>query len=161
MSTYMLRAWGNRNSISLLIVKRGTNRFTTAPMLLDMTLRLLVFIMLIIDMAGITSVLLRPVATDTPQDLTVRTRRISSATSTPRRTLARSPSRSARRLLTPHTLRSVRRLSPLTVRKLMRRFITAPMLLVMTHRLWLMEIMAAMAVMAVMEVIIRSFILKI
>merc|ERR1712128_180862 len=130
--------------LSLLIVKRNTNRFTTAPMLLDMTLRLLVFIMEIIAMEDITSVLLRPVATDTPQDLTVRTRRTSSATSTPRRTLARSPSRSARRLLTPHTLRSVRRSSQLTVRKLMRRFITAPMLLVMTHRLWLMDIMAVM-----------------
>merc|ERR1712098_181428 len=41
-------------------------------------------------------------------DHTVRTRRTSSATSTPRRTLARSPSRSARRLLTLPTSRSVK-----------------------------------------------------
>merc|ERR1719317_985603 len=56
--------------------------------------------------------------------LTVRTRRTSSATSTPRRTPARYPSKSVRRLWTPHTLRSVRKSSPLTVRRHMRRFTT-------------------------------------
>merc|ERR1712243_466306 len=70
-------------------------------------------------------------------DHTARTRRTSSATSTPRRTLARSPSRSARRLLTPPTSRSVKKLSPLTVKSHTRRFTTVP-------RLLLMDIMVVM-----------------
>merc|ERR1712002_925732 len=73
-------------------------------------------------------------------DHTARTRRTSSATSTPRRTLARS----ARRLLTPPTSRSVKKLSPLTVKSHTRRFTTVPMLLVMILRLLLMDIMVVM-----------------
>merc|ERR1719308_772475 len=48
-----------------------------------------------------TSVPLILVTMDTPVVLTVKTRRRSSATSTPRKTLARSPSRLARKLWTP------------------------------------------------------------
>merc|ERR1712168_1130955 len=69
-------------------------------------------------------------------DHTARTRRTSSATST--------PSRSARRLLTPPTSRSVQKLSPLTVKSHTRRFTTVPMLLVMILRLLLMDIMVVM-----------------
>merc|ERR1719347_605519 len=60
-----------------------------------------------------TSVLLTLVTMDTPAVLTVKTRRRSSATSTPRRTPVRSPSRLARRLWTPSILKSVRRESTL------------------------------------------------
>merc|ERR1719187_3221164 len=77
-------------------------------------------------------------------DHTARTRRTSSATSTPRRTLARSPSRSARRLLTPPTSRNVKKLLPLTVKSHTRRFTTVPMLLGMILRLLLMDIMVVM-----------------
>merc|ERR1719244_2433370 len=136
---------------SLLIVRRNTSRSTTALMLLAMTLRLLVFTILVIAMADTTSVMLMLEVMDTLQDPTARTRRTSSATSTPRKTLARSLSRSARRLLTPHTLRNVKKSSPLIVRRHMRRFTTVPMLLVMIPRLLLMDIMV------VTEVITRIF----
>merc|ERR1719419_1846285 len=76
--------------------------------------------------------------TDTPVALTVRTRRRSSAISTPRRTPARSPSRLARRLLTQFMLRSVKRESILIVRSLMREDTTAPELLIITLRLLLL-----------------------
>merc|ERR1719369_162019 len=61
----------------------------------------------------------------TPAVLTVRTRRRSSATSTPRRTPVRFPSKPARRLLTQSTLSSVRKESILSVRRLMKEDITA------------------------------------
>merc|ERR1712098_708880 len=67
----------------------------------------------------------------------VMTRRTKSATSTPRRTPARSPSSNVRRLLTLPILRSVRRSLLLTVRKPMRRFIIAAMLSVTTLKLLL------------------------
>merc|ERR1711976_438455 len=76
--------------------------------------------------------------TDTQAVLTVRIRRRSSATSTLRRTLARSPSRLARRLLTQSTLRSVRRESILTVRSPMRGDTTALEWLIITLRLLLL-----------------------
>merc|ERR1712121_547117 len=119
---------------------------TTALMLLAMTLRLLGFTILVTAMVDTTSVMLMLEVMDTLLDPTVRTRRTNSATSILRKTLARSPSRSARRLLTPHTLRSVKKLSPLTVRRHMRRFTTVPMLLVMIPRLLLMDIMVVMVV---------------
>merc|ERR1711862_685342 len=125
---------------------RNTGRFTTALMLLAMTLRLLVFTILVTATVDTTSAMLMLEAMDTLPDLTVKTRRTSSATSTPRRTLVRSPSKSARRLWPPHTLRSVKKSSPLTVRRLMRRFTTVPMLLVMIPSLLLMNIMAVMVV---------------
>merc|ERR1719228_506068 len=54
---------------------------------------------------------------DTTVVLSVKTRRSRSATSIPMRTLARSPRQLAKRLLPPFTLRSVRKLSTLFVRK--------------------------------------------
>merc|ERR1712034_211130 len=67
----------------------------------------------------------------------LKTRRRSSATSTPRKTLARSPSRLARKLLTPSLLKSVKRESTLFVRKLMREVTTALVLLIIIQRLLL------------------------
>merc|ERR1719419_593338 len=69
---------------------------------------------------------------DTLAVLTVRTRRRSSATSTPRRTPVKSPSKLARRLLTQSTLSSVRKESILSVRRLMKEDITAHVLLLTT-----------------------------
>merc|ERR1712111_183068 len=71
---------------------------------------------------------------DTPADPIVKTRRRSSATSTPRRTPVRSPSRLARRLLTLSTSRNVRRESTLSAMKLMKEVITAPVWLITTQR---------------------------
>merc|ERR1712111_335991 len=71
---------------------------------------------------------------DTPADPIVKTRRRSSATSTPRRTPVRSLSRLARRLLTLSTLRNVRRGSTLSAMKLMREVITAPVWSITTPR---------------------------
>merc|ERR1712236_79157 len=82
--------------------------------------------------------------------ISVMTRRSNSATNTPRKTLARSPSRLARKLWTPSILRSVRRESTHIVRKHKKDIITALVLLDMTQSLWLMDIMT------VMEVAIRS-----
>merc|ERR1712112_582589 len=76
--------------------------------------------------------------TDTQAVLTVRIRRRSSATSTPRKTHAKSPSRLARRLLTQSTLRSVRRESILTVRSPMKEDTTALEWLIITLRLLLL-----------------------
>merc|ERR1711970_174146 len=64
-------------------------------------------------------------------------RRTKSATSIPTRTLERSPRQLARRLLTPFTLRSVRKLSTLFVRKLISSIITVSMLLDMNQMLLL------------------------
>merc|ERR1711976_324191 len=75
--------------------------------------------------------------TDTQAVLTVRIRRRSSATSTPRRTLARYPNRVVRRLLTQSMLRSVRRESTLTVRSPMKEGTTALEWLIITPRLLL------------------------
>merc|ERR1711970_1226062 len=75
--------------------------------------------------------------------LSVKTRRSRSATSIPMRTLARSPKQLARRLLTPFTLRSVRKLSTLFVRKLTSSIITVSMLLDMNQML-LLDLLAFM-----------------
>merc|ERR1711930_44200 len=99
-----------------------------------------------------TSVPLILVTMDTPVVLTVKTRRRSSATSTPRKTLARSPSRLARRLWTPSLLKSVKRESTLFVRKLMREVTTALVLLIIIQRLLLPLI--TQDIMRLMEVII-------
>merc|ERR1712029_1023044 len=80
---------------------------------------------------------------DTPADPIVKTRRRSSATSTPRRTPVRSPSRLARRSLTLSTLRNVRRGSTLSAMKLMREVITAPVWSITTPRLLLLLNMEA------------------
>merc|ERR1719427_1439998 len=82
--------------------------------------------------------------------LTVKTRRRSSATSTPRKTLARSPSRLARKLWTPSILKSVRRESTPIVRNHIRGVTTALVLLIIIPRLLLLlitqDIMRAMEV---------------
>merc|ERR1711972_812772 len=92
------------------------------------------------------------VTMDTPVVLTAKTRRRSSATSTPRKTLARSPSRLARKLWTPSLLKSVKRESTLFVRKLMREVTTALELLIIIQRLLLPLI--TQDIMRLMEVII-------
>merc|ERR1712055_623555 len=66
------------------------------------------------------------------------TRRNNSATSTPRKTLARSPSRLARKLWTPSTLRNVKKESIHIVRKHMREVIIALVLLIITLTLLLL-----------------------
>merc|ERR1712058_124081 len=101
-----------------------------------------------------TSVLPILVTMDTPVVLTVKTRRRSSATSTPRKTLARSPSRLARKLWTPSLLKSVKRESTLFVRKLMREVTTALVLLIIIQRLLLPLI--TQDIMKLMEAIITN-----
>merc|ERR1712058_87670 len=96
---------------------------------------------------------------DTPVVLTVKTKRRSSATSTPRKTLARSPSRLARKLWTPSLLKSVKRESTLFVRKLMREVTTALVLLIIIQRLLLPLI--TQDIMRPMEAIITSYFFKI
>merc|ERR1719234_821808 len=120
------------------------NRSTTTLILSKESLKLLMLIMktmLVIT----TSVPLILVTTATPVVLTVKTRRRSSATSTPRRL--------ARRLWKPSILKSVRRESILFVRSHMREVITALVLLIITQRLWLLLI--TQDIMRVMEVITR------
>merc|ERR1712215_195838 len=87
------------------------------------------------------------------------TRRSNSATSIPRKTLARSPSRLARKLWTPSILRSVRRESTHIVRKHMREVIIALVLLIITLRLLLLLIIPD--IMRVMGIIIIRYKLKI
>merc|ERR1712090_91036 len=89
--------------------------------------------------------------------LTVKTRRRNSAMGTPRRTLARSPSRLARRSWTPSILKRVRRESTLFVRSHMREVITALVLLIITQRLW--PLLITLDIMRVMEVITRKLFL--
>merc|ERR1712215_452113 len=91
----------------------------------------------------------------TPVDLSVMTRRSNSATSTPRKTLARSPSRLARKLWTPSMLRSARRESTHIVRKHTREVIIALVLLIITLRLLLLRIIPD--IMRVMEIIITRY----
>merc|ERR1712106_1087005 len=74
---------------------------------------------------------------DTTMVLSVKTRRSRSATNIPMRTHARSPRQLARRLLTPSTLRSVRKSSTLFVRKLTSSIIPVSMLLGMNQMLLL------------------------
>merc|ERR1719347_1597227 len=80
---------------------------------------------------------------DTTAVLSVKTRRSRSATSIPMRTLARSQRQLARRLLTPFSLRSVRKLSTLFVMKLTSSIITVSMLLGMNLML-LLDLLAFM-----------------
>merc|ERR1719347_2493910 len=80
---------------------------------------------------------------DTTVVLSVKTRRSRSATSIPMRTLARSPRQPARRLLTPFSLRSVRKLSTLFVGKLTSSIITVTMLLG-TNLMLLLDLLAFM-----------------
>merc|ERR1712243_299882 len=80
---------------------------------------------------------------DTTVVLSVKTRRSRSATSIPMRTLARFPRQLARRLLTPFSLGSVRKLSTLFVRKLTSSIITVSMLLDMNLML-LLDLLAFM-----------------
>ena len=115
-----------------LIVMKNKSLVITILVLLDMIPELLMSIMLITMVRMITTrgqLMLEN--TDTTVVLSVKTRRSRSATSIPMRTLARSPRQLARRLLTPSTLRSVRKSSTLFVRKLTSSIITVSMLLVM------------------------------
>merc|ERR1712106_588796 len=110
----------------------------TILVLLDMTPGLLMNIALITMVMMITT-RGQPMLEimDTTVVLSVKTRRSRSATSIPMRTLARSPRQLARRLLTPSTLRSVRRSSTLSVRNLTSSIIPVSMLLGMNPMLLL------------------------
>merc|ERR1712119_223 len=126
---------------------------TTTLTLLKESLKLLMLIMnpmLVIT----TSVQLILVTMGTLAVLTVRTRRRSSATSTPRKTLARSPSRLARKLWTQSILKSVRRESTPIVRNHMRGVTTALVLLIIIPRLSLLLI--PQDIMRAMEVITKK-----
>merc|ERR1711970_1422110 len=90
--------------------------------------------------------------------LTVKTRRRSSATSTPRKTLARSPSKLARKLWTPSILKSVGRESIPIVRNHMRGVTTALVLSIIIPRLSLLLI--TQDIMRAMEVITRIMIFQ-
>merc|ERR1712243_152990 len=110
----------------------------TILVLLDMTPGLLMNTMLITMVMMVTTrgqLMLENM--DTTVVLSVKTRRSRSATSIPMRTLARFPRQLARRLLTPFSLRSVRKLSTLFVRKLTSSIITVSMLLDMNLMLLL------------------------
>merc|ERR1712215_357102 len=109
------------------------SKYTTILILLKDNLKLLMLTMNTM-MEIITSVLLNLEKKFTPVDLSVMTRRSNSATSTPRKTLARSPSRLARKLWTPSILRSARRESTHIVRKHMREVIIVLVLLIITLR---------------------------
>merc|ERR1712098_91882 len=124
---------------------------TTTLTLSRESLQLLMLIMMTM-LVITTSVQPILVTMDTPVVLTVKTRRRSSATSTPRKTHARSPSRLARKLLTPSLLKSVKRESTLFVRKLMREVTTALVLLIIIQRLLVPLI--TQDIMRLMEVII-------
>merc|ERR1711887_214584 len=113
----------------------------TILVLLDMTPGLLMNTMLITMVITRGQLMLEDM--DTTVVLSVKTRRSRSATSIPMRTLARSPRQHARRLLTPFTLRSVRKLSALFVRKLTSSIITVSMLLDMNQML-LLDLLAFM-----------------
>merc|ERR1712098_412995 len=137
--------------LSSHIVQKSMNRSTTTHALLKESL---VLLMLIMKTMLVITTSVQPIleTMDTPVVLTVKTRRRSSATSTPRKTLARSPSRLARRLWTPSLLKSVKRESTLFVRKLMREVTTALVLLIIIQRLLLPLI--TQDIMRLMEVII-------
>merc|ERR1719419_391182 len=123
--------------LSSLTALRNMNKSTTTLTLSKESLKLLMLTtshMLVTTTRG----QLTQETMDTPAALTVRTRRRSSATSTPRRTPARSQGRLARRLLTQSMLRSARRESTLTVRSPMREDTTVPEWLIITPRLLLL-----------------------
>merc|ERR1712029_717232 len=112
---------------------------TITLVLLDMTPELLAsttkITMVMVETT--TSVLLTLEIMDTTLGLRARTRRSKSVTSILMRTLARSPKLLARRLLTPSTSRSVRRLSTLFVMKLTNSITTVNMLPVTSQLLLL------------------------
>merc|ERR1712055_1258268 len=129
-------------SVSMLprpIAMKNKSLVITILVLLDMTPGLLMNTMLITTTRG--QLMLENM--DTTVVLNVKTRRSRSATSIPMRTLARSPRQLARRLLTQFTLRSVRKLSTLFVRKLTSSIITVSMLLDMNQML-LLDLLAFM-----------------
>merc|ERR1712121_550532 len=110
--------------------RRFTSRSTTALLLLVMTPRLSAM-----DMDMEREMLRLSLATmDTPLDLSASNMLRSSATRSPSRTKERSQDLSARPLLTPPTLRSVRTPSPLSALRPTPRSTTALLLLVMTPR---------------------------
>merc|ERR1711942_379291 len=123
---------------------KNRSHVITILVLLDMTPGLLMNTMLITMVMMVTTrgqLMLENM--DTTVVLSVKTRRNRGATSIPMRTLARSPRQLARRLLTPFTLRSVRKSSTLFVRKLTSSIITVSMLLGMNQML-LLDLLAFM-----------------
>merc|ERR1712183_934542 len=128
--------------LSSLTAKKNINRFITTLTLLVMTPRLLGNItQATMGMVDTTSVLLTPAI-----NITVKTRRKCIARNTPRKTLARSPSRSVRRLWTLTILKLVRRGSIHTARRLLKSLTTAHALWDMNHIKWLMVTMMDMEV---------------
>merc|ERR1711887_489719 len=128
--------------LSSLTAKKNINKFITTLTLLVMTPRLLVNItQATMGTVDTTSVLLTPAI-----NITVKTRRKCSARNTQRKTLARSPSRSVRRLWTLIILKLVRRGSIHTARRLLKSLTTAHALWDMNHIKWLMVTMMVMEV---------------
>merc|ERR1719320_1258617 len=126
------------------IAMKNKSLVITILVLLDTTQGLLMSTMLITMVMMVTTrgqLMLENM--DTTVVLSVKTRRSRSATSIPMRTLARSPRQLARRLLTPFTLRSVRKSSTLFVRKLTSSIIIVSMLLGMNQML-LLDLLAFM-----------------
>merc|ERR1719369_195304 len=122
----------SRASLRLLML---TTSLTEQPEALELLEALVLeeLLDMVLDMEVFTTRgLLTQEIKDTPAVLTVRTKRRSNATSTPRRTPVKSPSKPARRLLTQSTLSSVRKESTLSVRRLMKEDITALVLLLTT-----------------------------
>merc|ERR1712098_140503 len=113
--------------LSPLIARNSTPRFTTVPRLLVMILRRFM------EVTPVDMERERLVTKVTLLDPTARTMLITSATRFPNRMRERFQERSARPLLTPPTLKSVRKSLSLSARSTTRRFTTAPRLLVMTH----------------------------
>merc|ERR1719431_2345889 len=116
LSMILLLMWLRLRSVSMLsslTVKKNINKFITTLTLLAMTPRLLAIItQATMGMVDTTSVLLT-----LAMNITVKTRRRCSARNTPRKTLARSPSRNVRRLWTPTILKLVRKGSTHTARR--------------------------------------------
>merc|ERR1712121_323496 len=123
--------------LSPLTVRNNTPRSTTAPRLLVMILRRFMEV----TQVDMEREMLKLVTKVTLLDLTARTMLITSATRFPSRMRERSQERSARPLLTPPTLKSVRKSLSLSARSTTRRFTTAPRLLVMTHMLLIITLM--------------------
>merc|ERR1739838_201399 len=132
----------NAKTSSPLTARKHPNRFTTALLLLVMTLKLCLMVMEDTDMASVRlrRMLRQRLSLDmaTQVDLNAKTRRTGSVTRSQSRMSARFLVQSAKPLLTPPTLRSVRKHSPPSAIQPTHRFTTALLLSVMTLKSLLM-----------------------
>merc|ERR1739838_170273 len=132
----------NAKTSSPLTARKPPNRFTTALLLLVMTLKLCLVVMEDTDMASVRlrRMLRQRLSLDTATqvDLNAKTRRTGSATRSQSRMSARFLVQSAKPLLTPPTLRSARKHLPPSAIQPTHRFTTALLLSVMTLKSLLM-----------------------